>query len=192
MNELNKEEIGQRIKALRTQNGLTMEQFGEIFEPPASKSIVSRWEKGKSIPSNERIQKIADEYNISTFYLLYGKAISKDVFNKNVPVDNIKLDIQNLQKNTAEDAIFRLKNCLEQDSLSLDQKQFIAVSFIFLETNKDEELLYTLSRLIATLGSYNVASENVDTFGEILYSKKVEKALKKLNELFDITINSKD
>lgn len=72
MSDLNKEEIGKRIKALRTQQGLTMEQFGEIFDPPASKSIVSRWEKGKSIPSNERLQTISNKYGISTFKILYG------------------------------------------------------------------------------------------------------------------------
>lgn len=71
--KIDKKAVGKRIKALRTQKGLTMEQFGGLFSPPASKSIVSRWEKGQSIPSNDRIKKISEEYNLPTFSLLYGE-----------------------------------------------------------------------------------------------------------------------
>lgn len=64
---------GERIRSLRTSRGMTLEQFGELFDPPASKSIVSRWEAGKSIPSNERLKNLSDKFKISTNYLLYGK-----------------------------------------------------------------------------------------------------------------------
>ena len=40
--------------------GITMEEFGELFDPPASKSIVSRWEKGVSVPNNRRMKRIAE------------------------------------------------------------------------------------------------------------------------------------
>ncbi|EOH89445.1 hypothetical protein UAS_00559 [Enterococcus asini ATCC 700915] len=77
-NEPDKYEVGKRIRSLRTKNGLTLEEFGLIFDPPASKSIVSRWESGKSLPSPERIKTISDEFSISTIYLLYGTITMED------------------------------------------------------------------------------------------------------------------
>lgn len=77
-NTPDKLEVGKRIKSIRTKNGLTLEEFGLIFDPPASKSIVSRWESGKSLPSPERIKIISDEFNISTLYLLYGTITLED------------------------------------------------------------------------------------------------------------------
>ncbi|MFZ8764817.1 helix-turn-helix domain-containing protein [Enterococcus diestrammenae] len=77
-NEPNKSEVGKRIRSIRTKKGLTLEEFGLIFDPPASKSIVSRWESGKSVPSPERIKTITEHFNISTMYLLYGKITFDD------------------------------------------------------------------------------------------------------------------
>ena len=37
-----------------------MEEFGELFDPPANKSIVSRWEKDVSVPNNRRMKRIAE------------------------------------------------------------------------------------------------------------------------------------
>lgn len=53
--------------------GLTMKEFGErIGNPIASESIVSRWEKGVSVPNNKRLKKIAIEGGFSTDELLHG------------------------------------------------------------------------------------------------------------------------
>lgn len=71
--DLRKKKIGTRIKAVRTNLGLTMKEFGKKFDPPAGDSIVSRWERGISSPNNDRIEKIAELGNISTFYLTTGK-----------------------------------------------------------------------------------------------------------------------
>ena len=49
---------GNRIKKIRLNLGKTQEEFGQLFEPPASKSAVSRWEAGGS-PSKNRLKKIA-------------------------------------------------------------------------------------------------------------------------------------
>lgn len=72
MENIKNSDVGKRIKILRTKKGLTMEEFGELFEPTASKSIVSRWEKGQSIPNNERLKRIAELGNLTVEYLLYG------------------------------------------------------------------------------------------------------------------------
>lgn len=70
MHVINKIAVGARIREIRLARGMTLEEFGNLFS--ASKSIASRWEKGKSIPNNNRIKAIADMANISVQELLYG------------------------------------------------------------------------------------------------------------------------
>ena len=70
MKNINNEYVGARIREIRLARGMTLEEFGNLFS--ASKSIASRWEKGKSIPNNIRIKAIAEMANISVQELLYG------------------------------------------------------------------------------------------------------------------------
>lgn len=70
MHGINKIAVGARIREIRLARGMTLEEFGNLFS--ASKSIASRWEKGKSIPNNNRIKAITDMANISVQELLYG------------------------------------------------------------------------------------------------------------------------
>ncbi len=60
--------LGQRIKKIRKEKGLSMEEFGKLLD--ASKGNVSMWESGKVTPSNERLKSIADLANISVEELL--------------------------------------------------------------------------------------------------------------------------
>jgi len=62
--------VGFRIKLIRKQLGLTMEEFSKKFSPSADKSNVSRWEKNKALPSNERLSKIAELGNTTVEELL--------------------------------------------------------------------------------------------------------------------------
>lgn len=68
--EIDKRRVGQRIKDIRQSKGMTMEEFGKIFN--ASKGNVSLWEKGSSLPSNERLPKIAEIEGGTVETLLYG------------------------------------------------------------------------------------------------------------------------
>lgn len=67
---IDKKAVGQRIKLIRQTKGMTLEEFGKLFD--ASKGNVSLWEKGSSLPSNERIKKIAYIGNMSVDQLIYG------------------------------------------------------------------------------------------------------------------------
>lgn len=69
--EIDKELVGSRIKMLRSEKGMTQEEFGALISD-AHKSLVSKWEKGQSLPNNERIKKIAELGNITVDELLYG------------------------------------------------------------------------------------------------------------------------
>ena len=71
--KLTKEEkisVGQRINKIRLSKGMTMEEFGNLLS--TSKSIVYRWEIGKSVPAPERLKSIAKIADISVNTLLYG------------------------------------------------------------------------------------------------------------------------
>lgn len=75
---------GARIKQIRLSLGLNMEEFGKKFKPVASKSIVSRWEKGVSLPSAERLSLIAKIGNVPVNYLLNSDLMSTSDLNQRV------------------------------------------------------------------------------------------------------------
>lgn len=74
--KIDKKAVGQRIKLIRQTKGMTLEEFGNLFN--ASKGNVSLWEKGSSLPSNERIKSIAHVGNLSVDELLYGDSNIKE------------------------------------------------------------------------------------------------------------------
>lgn len=68
--KLEKTAIGLRIKQIRYNKGYTLEAFGKLFN--VSKSNVSKWEKGLSLPNNERMSTIAKIADITVNELKYG------------------------------------------------------------------------------------------------------------------------
>lgn len=69
--EINKDDVGFRISNIRKRLGLNQELFGKKINQ-AHKSLVSKWEKGQSLPNNERLKLIAELGGISVDELLYG------------------------------------------------------------------------------------------------------------------------
>lgn len=70
MEKIDKKYLAINIKVIRLSLGETMEEFGKRFVPPADKSIVSRWELGKSVPNAKRLKKIAELGGVSIEFLL--------------------------------------------------------------------------------------------------------------------------
>lgn len=70
MDDINKEAVGQRIKKIRMDLGLSMEEFGERLK--TSKGAVNNWEKGKNLPNNSRLVTIATLGKTTLEQLLYG------------------------------------------------------------------------------------------------------------------------
>ena len=87
--DIDKVAVGRRIQAIRQELGLTLHEFG-IKIDNADRSIVSRWERGVSLPSNERLRTIADLGNTTVSELLYG------------PIENSVLNIINSYLNNHE------------------------------------------------------------------------------------------
>lgn len=71
--EFDKEAVGKRIKQIRKDKGLTLEEFGQIIDG-AGKSIVSKWERGLTLPNTKRLKLIAKVGGYDSVYeLLYGE-----------------------------------------------------------------------------------------------------------------------
>lgn len=71
MDIINKEEIGIRIEEIRKQKKLSMQEFATLIGV-SGKSTVNEWEKGRSIPSEDTLKKIAYEGGVTINWLLYG------------------------------------------------------------------------------------------------------------------------
>lgn len=62
--------LAQKIKEIRLQTGMTGEQFGNKFNPIATKSSVSKWEQGLNRPNSKRLKRIAELGNTTVDELL--------------------------------------------------------------------------------------------------------------------------
>lgn len=78
-------DLGQKIKELRMDKGLTMEEFGKKMD--TSKGTVNNWEKGRNKPSPDRLKMIAD---------IAGKSVSEFVYSAPSP-DTIQKLIEYLE-----------------------------------------------------------------------------------------------
>ena len=77
---MNQIKIGEFLKELRKEKGLTQEQFAEQFN--VSRWSISRWETGYSLPDNSVMLKLCDIFGISVNELLSGERLSSMDYNK--------------------------------------------------------------------------------------------------------------
>lgn len=70
MNNIQKKQVGNRIKRIRKSRGENQTEFAKKIN--ATLPAVSNWETGRNIPNNERLKIIADIANLSVAELLYG------------------------------------------------------------------------------------------------------------------------
>lgn len=87
---IDSKEVGKRIRSIRNQLGMTTNEFGNLFNPPASKGTVSKWENGRYLPNNERLKIISDISipKVSVDELLYGN-YSDELVNLLISTNNI-------------------------------------------------------------------------------------------------------
>ena len=173
--EMEKKKIGSRIKFIRNELGLTMKEFGQKFSPPASDSIVSRWERGISLPNNERLKIISELGNISIFYLTTGKKTYSDM-----PIEERKETIK-FDEGTYEKILEKnrtiVKNYLtdiEVDKLDIAEMSFLISILSFLKYAEDSHVT-TLSSIMAMINSSSwVKTDDSDTPEELLSYIKEE------------------
>lgn len=103
--KIDKIKIGKKIKSIRINQKENAEDFGKRFDPPASQSLVSRWERGVNLPNNARLKAIADIAGISVDELLNDQEqdlnqLLQDVLAENQRlISELKLLKQKSQKN---------------------------------------------------------------------------------------------
>lgn len=77
--DIDKKELGKRIKSIRLSYGDNLEEFGKRkikntdTSLNATRSLVSAWENGRYVPSPERLKIIAELGNMTVEELLYGE-----------------------------------------------------------------------------------------------------------------------
>lgn len=72
---MDKKAIGEKIKGIRLNKGMTTKKFGQLLN--ASDSNVSSWEKGRTSPNPERLKAIAKLSGITVEQLLYENPLAK-------------------------------------------------------------------------------------------------------------------
>ncbi|TYR78434.1 helix-turn-helix transcriptional regulator [Priestia megaterium] len=183
--DLQKKKIGSRIKVIRNELGLTMKEFGQKFNPPASDSIVSRWERGISAPNNERLKRIAELGNISMLYLTTGKKALRDLS------DDEKKEAFKTARDTFKKAENDQKEYLKKEFESIlnSDLDFVETAYLtnvldFLKFSDKNDVTH-LASIIRMLNSSagmetdnSITKEEINNFinGEL---KDIEKFLKK-------------
>ena len=76
--------IGEQIKKIRTEKGITQEQLGEMCE--LSAAHIGHIERGTRILSVEVLFRIAQVLNVSVDYLLFDSVENDNILNSITPI----------------------------------------------------------------------------------------------------------
>lgn len=104
----NKDIFCTRLKLLRLEKNLTLEQLGLIFN--VTKQTISRWETGDRIPSIEIVYMLSEYFNVTNDYLL-GKSDYRT--SHDIKSDNKQLNLTDNELVLIED--FRTLDKYEQN-----------------------------------------------------------------------------
>ncbi len=85
---MNPEKIGEFIKELREEKGLTQEKLGELI--PIGREAISKWERGKNFPDYQSLIKLSEIFNISINELFLGEKLTEE---NRIDIDNVIGDI---------------------------------------------------------------------------------------------------
>lgn len=151
--------LGNRIKKIRLSLGKTQGEFGLLFNPPAPKSAVSRWEHGGS-PNKKRLREIAEIGHVPVSYLT---GTDKLVQSLNESVDKIVGAEE--QKSLARYSQI-LQTCLEVFN-EKDRKHLEELQNKIKDTEELQEFEYLVAEL---LGAFLYAKGGNNKKAEKYYS----------------------
>ena len=120
--------LSKLIKSTRISLKMTQEEFGKQFNPPAAKSIISRWEKGTSTPSAERLLTISKLSGYTVDELLYGTLDQS--------IASLMLTAMNTVDNFFKNRSFYPPEFIEQGA-SLEEKNYLSDMFDFVYFKKE-------------------------------------------------------
>lgn len=101
--------IGQFMKELRKEKGVTQEQLAEVFQ--VSNRTVSRWENGNNMPDLDILIEISDYYEIDLRELLNGERKSETMDKEFKDTLLQAVDYSNTEAEKCNKRV-RLCNCL--------------------------------------------------------------------------------
>ena len=107
--DVNQQKIGEFLKHLRKEQGLTQEQLAEAFY--VSSRTVSRWETGSNMPDLEILIELADFYHVDIREIIDGERKSENM-------DNETKDTLKKVAEYAEEEKKRIKNKLTTTALA--------------------------------------------------------------------------
>ena len=148
--------IGQRIKEIRKQQGLTQQEVGKRIGVTAS--FIGQYENGARFPKFETLKKIAEALNVDVYTL--DPTLSKD----SLKLDSLPEEVRNL-----------IEKGVDGD-LSIAEA---VANYWFLDSKTKESIKEQVDRIIAYL---NAASQ--DPIG--LSDQQCEGIRKRLNVAFDL------
>lgn len=85
---MNQEKIGKLIKYLREQKKMTQDELAEKLY--VDRTLISKWEKGKTSLTSEHLKSLSKYFEVSTDEILSGELLTKDNKDK---ITNIKYEI---------------------------------------------------------------------------------------------------
>jgi len=95
------------LKELREARKINQKELGEIFG--VAQNTISNWENGTREPDNETIIKLAEYFNVSTDFLLYG--FNKTLFTQCVNYIRNNRSYEQFAVDTGLDAKYAAKIC---------------------------------------------------------------------------------
>lgn len=168
--EINKDDVGFRISNIRKRLGLNQELFGKKINQ-AHKSLVSKWEKGQSLPNNERLKLIAELGGISVDELLYGNR--KEIIMNMIDLE-IKKQVETFS-NSDYELDSRLKNFIENNQTTIKNNALIIAEKVFAHYSLEQ--LHEAIRQVIETQIFDSPKDESD----ILFNTKFELRKLKVN-----------
>lgn len=172
-----KKTIGKRIQLIRLKQGKNTREFGELFDPPASDSIVSRWEAGKSLPNAPRLKKIAG----------YGQMSIEELLLPSVSylIDNY---VEHLTSSNKEETSKKALHPLLTDGMLKKQLSHYLKNQDYSKLTTPYEIKGKIKRLANDYMNEQIASDNYLPFSDQharLYAKdQLQQALQRIEQYF--------
>lgn len=117
-------ELGEIIKELRINKGLTQERLGQLIN--LAESTISLYESNKRSPDYETLKKIADFFEVTTDYLL-GRTNKKKLAN----INNSTIKSNSLEQDYfLDDLLKRVPDLTDKEKESLEAHLDFAIKLI--------------------------------------------------------------
>lgn len=145
-------EVGNRIKSIRINKGLSMDEFAIMIDNKAKSGTVANWETGKNLPNNARLKRIAEIGEVSVEFLLTG-----DIFNSTslVEIANQATLYGRTEEEKVKQKYIESLLAVNLQDLNFKQIEILHRSLIFLNnTQENNEAIFAYSDLSQLINKF--------------------------------------